>query len=114
MKNFNSWLNDLTVEIRRQEEIKTFVEKACEDMEKWDLPKEEEKVIDMENNNTYNGHPSYNHWNVALWFSNDEGLYNLVVEGFEADQLVALLPETPDGVEVTEELAQYAIDCIKE
>mgnify|MGYP000894219132 CR=1 FL=1 len=26
---------------------------------------------------TYNGHPSYNAWNVALWIGNDEGLYNL-------------------------------------
>lgn len=25
----------------------------------------------------YNGHPSYNAWNVALWIGNDEGLYNL-------------------------------------
>jgi hypothetical protein len=24
----------------------------------------------------YNGHPSYNAWNVALWIGNDEGLYN--------------------------------------
>ena len=25
----------------------------------------------------YNGWPNYETWNVALWFSNDEGIYNL-------------------------------------
>ena len=24
----------------------------------------------------YNGHKNWNHWNVALWVANDEGLYN--------------------------------------
>lgn len=27
----------------------------------------------------YNGHPSYNYWNVALWIGNDEGLYRLAL-----------------------------------
>jgi hypothetical protein len=25
----------------------------------------------------YQGHKNRNHWNVALWIGNDEGLYNL-------------------------------------
>lgn len=28
----------------------------------------------------YNGHRSWNAWNVALWMGNDEGLYNLAME----------------------------------
>ena len=28
----------------------------------------------------YNGHPSYNYWNVSLWVGNDEGLYRLALD----------------------------------
>ena len=25
----------------------------------------------------YNGHKNWNHWNVALWIANDDGLYGM-------------------------------------
>lgn len=28
----------------------------------------------------YNGHPSWNAWNVALWLGNDYGLYSLAMD----------------------------------
>lgn len=28
----------------------------------------------------YNGHESWNAWNVALWIGNDEGLYRLALD----------------------------------
>ena len=65
----------------------------------------------------YNGHPSYEHWNVTLWLSNDEGFYELAKE-YSRESFVEVLSEfykrTGDGVEVTPELAEYAYDCITE
>jgi hypothetical protein len=31
----------------------------------------------------YNGHRSWNAWNVSLWLNNDEGLYNLCMEALK-------------------------------
>lgn len=31
----------------------------------------------------YNGHASWNQWNVALWIANDEGLYRLALHCIE-------------------------------
>lgn len=29
---------------------------------------------------TYNGHKNWNHWSVALWVNNDEGLYRAAIQ----------------------------------
>jgi hypothetical protein len=62
----------------------------------------------------YNGHRSFNAWNVALWLNNDEELYNLIrrmPEHFSlrkaVNTLLDILPaRTPDG-------AVYNRLCIK-
>jgi len=62
---------------------------------------------------SYNGHPSRNYWNVALWIANDEGLYRLALDCIRSTRnrreaaeamLEALrgdrehiIPTTPDG-----------------
>ena len=70
---------------------------------------------------SYQGHESYEHWNVALWLYNDEGLYNMVQEVVAVtssqhdaanvlhSELTELLPNTPDGVEFTLERIEAAI-----
>lgn len=58
----------------------------------------------------YNGHKSHAHWNVCLWLSNDESLYNLMhkyirrykTKDEAARALLQVLPaQTPDGVSYT-------------
>jgi len=61
-------------------------------------------------NNTYNGYQSYDHWNTALWFNNEEQFYNLLQNKVELavyivcsreqaiHEILRSLPElTPDG-----------------
>ena len=58
---------------------------------------------------TFNGHKNWNHWNVALWINNDQGLYDLAWEAtrrYSRDEaarriLDALPPATPDGAPYT-------------
>jgi len=64
---------------------------------------------------TYNGHKNWNFWNVALWISNDEGLYNEALSHIENASSVRLaaarmlgvlndmgIVKTPDGAKYTE------------
>jgi hypothetical protein len=54
----------------------------------------------------YQGHKNWEHWNVALWIGNDEGLYRAALRAIRgtanradaADALLEQLPTlTPDG-----------------
>lgn len=63
----------------------------------------------------FNGHKNYNHWNVALWINNDEGLYSLANECIRmtasrteaARAMLQSLPErTPDG-------APYSLSSVR-
>ena len=66
---------------------------------------------------SYNGHPNYNAWNVALWISNDEGLYRWAIElkrdhgsAKAAEIMLAELPRnTPDGIPWTKTNLRRAI-----
>ena len=64
--------------------------------------------------NMYNGHPSYEHWNVTLWMANCESLYRFIRGGCSSEDLREIYPVTGDGVELTDELAQYAINRLAE
>ena len=67
----------------------------------------------------YNGFKNYETWNVCLWISNDEGLYNLSLQCANYDEFVGmvrdelLMPETPDGVHWLDSGLDYdAIDRV--
>ena len=71
---------------------------------------------------SYNGHPSHALWNVALWFGNDEGLYELArwairrtkTKDAAARQLMETLKDcnmthTPDGTAYSLTNVRYAL-----
>jgi hypothetical protein len=50
---------------------------------------------------SYNGWANYATWNVALWITNDEGLYNLACQAGDYQTFVEEVGvgySTPDGV----------------
>lgn len=66
----------------------------------------------------YNGHPTWDHWNVSLWLLNDESTYRAINDGLKwmtaeavSRGLWELLPDnTPDGAPYTFELVSYVVD----
>lgn len=76
----------------------------------------------MKEKKEYQGHESYNAWNVALWIGNDEGLYDLAKRykrrhGSARLAAVAMLEHlnevgvlsTPDGVRYTKHTIELAM-----
>ena len=66
----------------------------------------------------YNGHPSWNAWNVSLWIGNDEPLYRLALDCLKqnrrlyaaAQQFVACVPaRTPDGARYSMRSVMHAL-----
>lgn len=68
---------------------------------------------------TYNGHKNYAYWNVSLWISNDEGLYNMArdyirrckTKDAAARALVESLKEC--GIEKTPDGARYSYSAVR-
>lgn len=74
---------------------------------------------------SYNGHPSWTHWNVSLWVNNDEQMYKLATrcvrrcEGRGGKSKAAQLMleelhalgaiETPDGARYSASNLRHAI-----
>ncbi len=68
---------------------------------------------------TYNGHPSWDHWNVALWFGNDEPLYRMARSAKDPVALANACDdigyaETLDGAVLTSALIEYAWESVQD
>lgn len=75
----------------------------------------------------YNGHPSWEHWNVALWIGNDEGLYECALTAIRgsrtlddaAAMFIDLLgvggeAKTPDGAPYSHEYVVAALEGLED
>ena len=66
------------------------------------------------NDTTYNGHKNYDFWNAALWILNEECLYRTARSYSLIDFrefVYEVMPTTPDGVLMSEDLIDYAYEC---
>lgn len=64
----------------------------------------------------YNGHRSWNAWNVSLWLNNDEGLYNWalgLVREYGRGKAARIMAQDLDG-QRTPDGAQFNKTCIYE
>lgn len=75
-------------------------------------------------NQPYNGHESWQAWNVSLWIANDYGLYSLALRCLEqhancrdAAQLFRLScgsDKTPDGARYSQRAVYLALRGLKD
>lgn len=65
----------------------------------------------------YNGHRSWNTWNVALWIENDESIYRFALDckrrGRDNTRAARLFLENI-GADKTPDGAQYNFKCVRE
>ena len=65
---------------------------------------------------SYQGHRSWNAWNVALWFNNDEGLYRRGVElakQYGIAKGARIMARELDGAR-TPDGARFNLTCVRE
>ena len=70
---------------------------------------------------SYNGHRSWNAWNISLWINNDEGLYNLALDCLNQAKrrgwnrrTAARLFTTLVGTDKTPDGGRYNVTCVYE
>jgi len=73
---------------------------------------------------SYQGHRSWNSWNVALWIGNDEGLYNFALSCLRRGKSVLKATNlfledmqgqtTPDGANYNRACVREALASLKE